>query len=366
MVAEAAAHIGQIIQLQSKAGIIFRQDAVCHTADINIELFAVGQPGLFVHIQQVIHHIRDTSQHNGTAAADDEEQHQRQHQIQLDVDSGSHLHRADHLQIIRADVQVQFLAAGIDDLVVFFQLCLVIIDQAFHLGVLLVRAAKIHIAEALQDLLLELPVDLAGNHLLFQRHQLQHQTIIGGLRLFACALQLDVVQDVFCGHHLAPVGKVVFQQVGVLVHILIRQSPQTVPLLGGDLFGLLCSLDAVGQILLQHCAVPHLRAIEHIGVQFRNGVFFEIGIDIAQVCIGVAGAGRTEVRVTFLLVLQIGLHLIGIVFQNANALVVVVAVVQQAGGWVERKLLLHIFFRIIGAVALDDGIQHIAGVACTL
>ena len=34
----------------------------------------------------------------------------------------------------------------------------------------------------------------------FQRHQLQHQTIVGGLRLFACALQLDVVQDVFCGH----------------------------------------------------------------------------------------------------------------------------------------------------------------------
>ena len=231
---------------------------------------------------------------------------------------------------------------------------------------LLVRAAKIHIAEALQDLLLELPVDLAGNHLLFQRHQLQHQTIIGGLRLFACALQLDVAQDVVRGHHLAPVGKVVFQQVGVLVHILIRQSPQTVPLLGGDLFGLLCGLNAVGQILLQHRAVPHLRTVEHIGVQFRNGVFFEIGIDIAQVCIGVAGAGRTEVRVTFLLVLQIGLHLIGIVFQNANALVVVVAVVQQAGGWVERKLLLHIFFRIIGTVALDDGIQHIAGVACTL
>ena len=60
---------------------------------------------------------------------------------------------------------------------------------------------------------------------------------------------------------------------------------------------------------------------------------------------------------------QIVLHLVGIVFQNADALVVVVAVVQQAGGRIERELLLHIFFRIIGAVALDDGIQHIAGIA---
>ena len=62
---------------------------------------------------------------------------------------------------------------------------------------LFVCTAKIHVAEALQDLLLKLPVDLAGSHLLFQRHQLQHQTVIGGLCLIARALQLDVVQDVF-------------------------------------------------------------------------------------------------------------------------------------------------------------------------
>ena len=67
-----------------------------------------------------------------------------------------------------------------------------------------------------------------------------------------------------------------------------------------------------------------------------------------------------------LLALQVGLHLIGIVFQNADTLVVVVAVVQQAGRGVERELLLHIFFGIIGAVALDDGIQHIAGIARAL
>ena len=228
---------------------------------------------------------------------------------------------------------------------------------------LLVCAAKIHIAEALQDLLLKLPVDLAGSHLLFQRHQLQHQTVVGGLCPIARALQLDVVQDVFCGHHLAPVGKVVFQQVGVLVHILVGQAPQAVPLLGGDLLVLFCSLDPVGQILLQYRAVPHLRAVEHIGVQRRNGVFFEIRIDIAQVCIGVAGAGGAKVRVVLLLAQQVVLHLSGIVFQNADTLVVVVAVVQQAGRGVERELLFHIFFGIIGAVALDDGIQHIAGIA---
>ena len=153
------------------------------------------------------------------------------------------------------------------------------------------------------------------------------------------------------------------QQVGVLVHILVGQSPQAVPLLGGDLFVLLCSLDAVGQILLQHRAVPHLRTVEHIGVQLWDGVFFKIGIDIAQVCIGVAGAGGAEVRVVLPLIQQIVLHLGGIVFQNADALVVVVAVVQQTGGRIERELLLHIFFRIIGAVALDDSIQHIAGIA---
>ena len=67
-----------------------------------------------------------------------------------------------------------------------------------------------------------------------------------------------------------------------------------------------------------------------------------------------------------LLALQIGLHLIGIVFQNTDALVVIVAIVQQAGRGVEREFLLHIFFRIIGAVALDDGIQHIAGIARAL
>ena len=105
-VAEAAAHLGQVVQLKGKAGKVLRQNAAGHAGDIHIELFAVGQAGLFVHIQQIIHHIRDASQHNGTAAADDEEQHQRQHQIQFDVDGGSHLHRADHLQIIRADVQV--------------------------------------------------------------------------------------------------------------------------------------------------------------------------------------------------------------------------------------------------------------------
>ena len=228
---------------------------------------------------------------------------------------------------------------------------------------LFVCTAKIHVAEALQDLLLKLPVDLAGSHLLFQRHQLQHQTVVGGLCLIARALQLDVVQDVFCGHHLALVGKVVFQQVGVLVHILVGQVPQAVPLLGGDLLVLFCSLDAVGQILLQHRAVPHLRAVEHIGVQRRDGVFFEIGIDIAQICIGVASAGGAEIWVMFPLAQQVVLHLGGIVFQNADALVVVVAVVQQTGRRVERELLLHIFFRIIGAVALDDSIQHIAGIA---
>ena len=65
----------------------------------------------------------------------------------------------------------------------------------------------------------------------------------------------------------------------------------------------------------------------------------------------------------FPLAQQVVLHLGGIVFQNADALVVVVAVVQQIGRRVERELLLHIFFRIIGAVALDDSIQHIAGIA---
>ena len=65
----------------------------------------------------------------------------------------------------------------------------------------------------------------------------------------------------------------------------------------------------------------------------------------------------------FPLAQQVVLHLGGIVFQNADALVVVVAVVQQTGRRVERELLLHIFFRIIGAVALDDSIQHIAGIA---
>ena len=63
---------------------------------------------------------------------------------------------------------------------------------------------------------------------------------------------------------------------------------------------------------------------------------------------------------------QIVLHLVGIVFQNADALVVIVAIVQQTGRGVERELLLHIFFRIIGAVALDDGIQHIAGITRAL
>ncbi len=117
------------------------------------------------------------------------------------------LHRADHLQIIRADVQVQLLAAGIDDLVVAFQLRLVVVDHAFHLGVLLACTAKIHVAEALQDLLLKLPVDLAGCDLLFQRYQLQHQTVVGGLRLIARTFQLDVIQDIVRGHHLAPVSK---------------------------------------------------------------------------------------------------------------------------------------------------------------
>ena len=153
------------------------------------------------------------------------------------------------------------------------------------------------------------------------------------------------------------------QQVGVFVHILVGQVPQAVPLLGGDLLVLLCSLNAVGQIFLQHRAVPHLRAVEHIGVQRRDGVFFEVGIDIAQVCIGVAGAGGAKIRVVLPLAQQIVLHLVGIVFQNADALVVVVAVVQQTGRRIERELLLHIFFRIIGAVALDDSIQHIAGIA---
>ena len=68
-------------------------------------------------------------------------------------------------------------------------------------------------------------------------------------------------------------------------------------------------------------------------------------------------------RVVLPLAQQIVLHLVGIVFQNADAFVVVVAVVQQAGRGVQRELLLHIFFRIIGAVTLDDGIQHIAGIA---
>lgn len=63
---------------------------------------------------------------------------------------------------------------------------------------------------------------------------------------------------------------------------------------------------------------------------------------------------------------QIVLHLVGIVFQNADALVVIVAIVQQTGRGVEREFLLHIFFRIIGAVALDDGIQHIAGITRAL
>ena len=366
MVAEAAAHLGQVVQLQSKAGIVLRQNAVGHAGDIHVELFAVGQTGLFVHIQQIIHRIRDAAQQNCAAAADDKEQHQRKHQVQLDIDGGSHLHRADHLQIIRADVQVQLLAAGIDDLVVAFQLRLVVVDHAFHLGVLLACTAKIHVAEALQDLLLKLPVDLAGCDLLFQRYQFQHQTVVGGLCLIASTFQLDVIQDIVRGHHLAPVSKVVLQQIGVLVHILVGQAPQTVPLLGGDLFVLLCSFDGVGQIFLQHRAVPHLRAVEHIGVQRRDGVFFEVGIDIAQVCIGVAGAGGAKIRVVLPLAQQIVLHLVGIVFQNADALVVIVAIVQQTGRGVERELLLHIFFRIIGAVALDDGIQHIAGITRAL
>ena len=65
----------------------------------------------------------------------------------------------------------------------------------------------------------------------------------------------------------------------------------------------------------------------------------------------------------FPLAQQVVLHFGGIVFQNADALVVIVAIVQQTGRGVERELLLHIFFRIIGAVALDDSIQHIAGIA---
>ena len=50
MVAEAAAHLGQVVQLQSKAGIVLRQNAVGHAGDVHVELFAVGQPGLFVQL----------------------------------------------------------------------------------------------------------------------------------------------------------------------------------------------------------------------------------------------------------------------------------------------------------------------------
>ena len=228
------------------------------------------------------------------------------------------------------------------------------------------RAAKIHILEIGKDLAQKFPVDLVGGDLFVDIDQFQDQTVVCRLGLVAGTGLLNVAQNIVGRNVVAALGEIAFQNAGIFLHILINKLLNAGTASGIHLFGLVGVGNAVGKKLLQHGAVPDLRAAEHLSIQLRDRILFKTAVDGAEIRIGIAGFGRTEVGVMLPLCKEKILHIVGIVFQNADALVIIVAVFQQMGGRIQRKFLLDIFFGIVGAVALQDGVQHVAGIIGTL
>ena len=259
------------------------------------------------------------------------------------------------------------LHAGlVHDLVVVHQRLLVLVDLRLDRGMGgLIAAHPAGCLEGVQQLLGVGPADGAAAQGLVDLHILQNQRIVGDLLALVVIVGLYVLQDVVGAAVVGVVVVMVVDQVAVLLRVVLDQAAEVgFPLLI-HLLVLHAALDALGQVAAQLVGVAHLRPGHHIRVQRRDLVVVQHLIDVVQVLVGITRDRRAEVGIVCLFILQIVQHFGGVGRQHVHALVIVVAAVQQAAGGVHGQGQLHIFLRVDGGIAADDGIQHPAGVART-
>lgn len=123
--------------------------------------------------------------------------------------------RADHFQIIRTDIQIQFLTAGIDDFVIFLELVLIIIDHLLHFCMLFLCSAKGHVLKGRQGLFQKLTVDLVCRDGLINSDQLKDQVIVGCDRLFTGSCILDGSQNIIRRNIISALCKIALQNSGI-------------------------------------------------------------------------------------------------------------------------------------------------------
>ena len=224
-------------------------------------------------------------------------------------------------------------------------------------------SAKGHVLKGRQGLFQKLTVDLVCRDGLINSDQLKDQVIVGCDRLFTGSCILDGSQNIIRRNIVSALCKIALQNSGILFHIGSDQPFDLAALLCSNRFTVLGICNAVCNKFLQDLTIPYLRSIQNICIQLRDLIFFQFRINRTEIFVRIACLGGSEVRVAFPLCQQEIMHIVGIVFEDTDTFIIIITVIQKIPGRIQGQLLLHIFFRIIGTVALHDRIQHIACIA---